>query len=75
MLAASKTKAWPEANQPDAGDVKLTASEANRLLAICVELVDLCSKVTARVDPAVGAMVAYAREEALSGASVERMDA
>ncbi|HTR12184.1 MAG TPA: hypothetical protein VMI72_02740 [Roseiarcus sp.] len=44
-------------------------------MAICVELVDLCSKVTARVDPAVGAMVAYAREEALSGASVERMDA
>jgi hypothetical protein len=49
-------------------DVGLTHSEACRLMAICVDLIDLCAKVTGKIDPAVGSMVDYARDEALSAA-------
>ena len=70
MLAASRTTwAWPELNEPEFGDLKLTAAEANRLLALCIELIDLCSRITARVDPALGLIIADAHAEALSGVS------
>jgi hypothetical protein len=49
-------------------DFTLTASETRRLLGICIELIDLCSKVTGRIDPAVGKVVAYARDEAMDDA-------
>jgi hypothetical protein len=48
-------------------EIGLTPSEASRLLAICIDLIDLCAKVTGKIDPAVGSIVGYARDEALSG--------
>ena len=51
--------------QPKTEEVRLTASESQRLLSICVELIGLCSKITGKFDPAMGAMIAYARDEAL----------
>jgi hypothetical protein len=49
-------------------DVGLTHSEACRLMAICIDLIDLCAKVTGKIDPAIGSIVDYARDEALSAA-------
>ena len=49
-------------------EIGLTPSEACRLMTICVDLIDLCAKVTGRIDPAVGSIVGYARDEALSAA-------
>ena len=49
-------------------EIGLTPSEACRLMAICVDLIDLCAKVTGKIDPAVGSIVGYARDEALSAA-------
>ena len=49
-------------------DVVLTSAEACRLVAICIDLVDLCAKVTGKIDPAVASIVAYARDEALAEA-------
>ena len=49
-------------------DVGLTHSEACRLMAICIDLIDLCAKVTGKIDPAVGSIVDYARDEAMSAA-------
>jgi hypothetical protein len=49
-------------------DVRLTPSDACRLMAICIDLIDLCAKVTGKIDPAVGSIVGYARDEALSEA-------
>jgi hypothetical protein len=49
-------------------DVTLTPAETRRLLGICIELIDLCSKVTGKIDPAIGTMVAYARDEAMADA-------
>ncbi len=43
----------------------LTSFEALRLVGICVELLDLCSKVTAQIDPALGELIAFAHDEAL----------
>lgn len=74
MLGVSETSnIWQSPNEGGPGNVKLTASESTRLLAICVELIDLCSKMTARVDPAAGSLVAHARDEALAG--VARVEA
>ena len=47
--------------------VPLTAAQAERLLSICVDMIDLCSEVTGKIDPAVGTMVAYACDDALNG--------
>jgi hypothetical protein len=44
----------------------LTAGDAQKLIGICVELLDLCSKVTGQVDPAVGILIAFAHDEALT---------
>ncbi len=41
----------------------LTAFEAQRLIGICAELVDLCS---GHIDPAVGEMIALAHDEVLT---------
>jgi hypothetical protein len=49
-------------------EVGLTQSEASRLMAICVDLIDLCAKVTGKIDPTLGSIVGYARDEALSAA-------
>ena len=50
----------------DTGGVALTAFEASRLLGICIELIDLCAKVTGKIDPAVGSVVENARDEAIA---------
>lgn len=50
------------------GEASLTPSEACRLIAICIDLIDLCAKVTGKIDPAVATIVGYARDEALSEA-------
>jgi hypothetical protein len=46
--------------------VPLTAAQAERLLSICVDIIDLCAEVTGKIDPAVGTMGAYACEDALN---------
>ena len=54
-----------EATEPE--EFTLTVSDAYRLMGACIELVNLCSKVTGKIDPALGSMVDYARQEALGG--------
>jgi len=49
-------------------DIGLTPSEACRLIAICIDLIDLTAKVTGKIDPAVASIVGYARDEALAQA-------
>jgi len=39
---------------------RMSEQDARRLLAICTELVSLCSKVTGRIDPAVAEILRYA---------------
>jgi hypothetical protein len=46
-------------------DAKLEAIDLPTLLTICVDLLAVCAKRSAEIDPAVGAMVVYARNEIL----------
>ncbi len=58
----------PRTTKSTIEDVTLTAAEACRLIGICVELIDLCAKVTGRIDPAIGSIIGYARDEACAQA-------
>jgi hypothetical protein len=49
------------------GELNLSACEARRLYDICVELPELCSHVSGRIDPQAGWMVAHARDEVMLG--------
>ena len=46
-------------------DANLTSEEMRRLLTIAVELVGICARVSGRIDPAIGTMIAFARDELL----------
>jgi hypothetical protein len=66
---ATEPKVLYELSKPsivEPEEIGLTRSEACRLMAICVDLIDLCAKVTGKIDPALGSIVGYARDEALS---------
>jgi hypothetical protein len=66
MAASEQNKA--KTSKSELKDVSLTPSESHQLLGICVELISLCSKITGKFDPSMGAMVAFARDEALTSA-------
>jgi len=52
------------ANQ-EPGEATLTASDVRRLLEICAEMIELCSKATGRINPALATLMEYAQDEAL----------
>jgi hypothetical protein len=54
----------PEIVKRNVGESNLSACEARRLYGICVELLELCSHVSGRIDPQ---MVAHARDEVMLG--------
>ena len=50
----------------EAEGLTLTATDVQRLFGVCIELIDLCSKATGKIDPALGSVLEYARDEAVS---------
>jgi hypothetical protein len=56
-----------EARKQQTGDLTLSACEARKLYGICVELLELCTHVSGKIDPAAGWMVAHARDEVMIG--------
>jgi hypothetical protein len=57
----------PEDTKRPVGELNLSACEARRLYGVCVELLELCSHVSGRIDPQAGWMVAHARDEVMLG--------
>jgi hypothetical protein len=57
----------PEEAKGHVGELNLSACEARRLYSICVELLELCTHVSGRIDPEAGYMVAHARDEVMLG--------
>jgi len=55
------------ADKAHVGELNLSACEARRLYSICVELLELCTHVSGRIDPEAGYMVAHARDEVMLG--------
>ena len=68
-LAKKLKKREPEPfdTKRNVGELNLSACEARRLYGICVELLELCSHVSGRIDPQAGWMVAHARDEVMLG--------
>jgi hypothetical protein len=49
-------KSDPEKSQLSKQDIRL-------MLVMCTELVNLCARLTGKIDPAAGAMLAYVRDD------------
>ena len=58
-------EAESKGTSPHVGELKLSASEARRLYGIRVNLLELCSTVSGRIDPEAEWMVAHARDEVM----------
>ena len=64
---SKKSAVAPIDRRQPVGELNLSACEARRLYGICVELLELCSHVSGRIDPQAGWMVAHARDEVMLG--------
>jgi hypothetical protein len=53
-------------------DEKLSAIDLPTLLSVCVDLLTICARRSTEIDPAVAAMVAYARDEVCEHVSNDR---
>lgn len=45
------------------GKSQLSKQDVRLLLIVCAELVNLCAKLTGKIDPAAAAMLAYVRDD------------
>jgi hypothetical protein len=50
---------------------QLSKQDLRLLLVMCTELVNLCSKLTGKIDPAAAAMLAYVRDDIASENKLE----
>jgi hypothetical protein len=50
---------------------RLSKQDIRLLLIMSTELVNLCAKLTGRIDPAAGAMLAYVRDDILAESKSE----
>ena len=57
---AVRVKKKPEA---DSESSQLSERDIRLLVILCAELVNFCAKVTGKIDPAAGAMLAYVRDD------------
>ena len=53
-------------------DSKLSKQDVRLLLVMCTELVNLCAKLTRKIDPVAAAMLAYVRDDIVSESKIER---
>ena len=47
----------------DADKSQLSQQDLRLMLVMCTELVNLCAKLTGKIDPAAAAMLAYVRDD------------
>lgn len=50
---------------------QLSKQDTRLLLVMCTELVNLCAKLTGRIDPAAAAMLTYVRDDIVSESKIE----
>jgi hypothetical protein len=50
---------------------QLSKKDLRLILVMCTELVNLCAKLTGRIDPAAAAMLAYVRDDIASENNLE----
>ena len=66
-MAASVNKK----SDSDTDKSQLSKQDLLLMLAMCTELVNLCAKLTGRIDPAAAAMLAYVRDDLASESNLE----
>jgi hypothetical protein len=49
----------------------LSKQDLRLMLVMCTELVNLCAKLTGKIDPAAAAMLAYVRDDIVSESNLE----
>jgi hypothetical protein len=54
-----------------AGKSQLSKQDVRLLLVMCTELVNLCAKLTGKIDPAAAAMLSYVRDDIISESKLE----
>jgi hypothetical protein len=55
----------------DLDNSQLSMQDIRLLLVTCTELVNICAKLTGKIDPAAAAMLAYVRDDIVSESNVE----
>jgi hypothetical protein len=50
---------------------QLSKQDLRLMLVMCTELVNLCAKLTGKIDPAAAAMLAYVRDDIVSESNLE----
>jgi hypothetical protein len=55
----------------DQDESQLSKQDLRLMLVMCTELVNLCAKLTGRIDPAAAAMLAYVRDDIASENNLE----
>ena len=58
-------------SQSEADKSQLSQQDLRRMLVMCTELVNLCAKLTGKIDPAAAAMLAYVRDDIASENNLE----
>jgi hypothetical protein len=53
-------------SESDTDKSQLSKQDLRLMLVMCTELVNLCAKLTGRIDPAAAAMLAYVRDDIAS---------
>jgi hypothetical protein len=66
MVARVNKKSESDQDKP-----QLSKQDLRLMLVMCTELVNLCAKLTARIDPAAAAMLAYVRDDIASENNLE----
>jgi hypothetical protein len=49
--------------ESDTEKSRLSKQDVRLMLVLCTELVNLCAKLTGKIDPAAGAMLTYVRDD------------
>jgi hypothetical protein len=65
---ASRLRLKPEI---DGVKSQLSNQDIRLMLVMCTELVNLCARLTGKIDPAAAAMLAYVRDDIISESKVE----
>jgi hypothetical protein len=65
MQNIDKTSELSEPNSTSSRYPPITPEEMRRILATCVDLISVCAKLARKINPSIGAMIAYAGDEFL----------
>ena len=66
MVARVNKKSESDQDKP-----QLSKQDLRLMLIMCTELVNLCAKLTGKIDPAAAAMLAYVRDDIASENNLE----